>query len=280
MNERDAENNVVELMYPRLGYAINGKGRQDLKEQALALLGEWMEAITHMDKYMELDLESLEYKHREKDGEQISHKCLSGIHYIVNNWPEDRNRGLVVQAGGNLGIWPKALGHYFQWVYTFDPAKYIFPFLAMNCPEDNILKFQMALGNVTKGVSMITGGHAASTCVAEAGKGKINKVATDFVPADGGVPMMKVDDMNLSACDAIILDVEKAELIILQGALETIRKFRPVYILTEDNPNDPETCENLKAFLAENGYEFVMRKSKDNIYKHVEYIKEEAAGDE
>jgi FkbM family methyltransferase len=260
---------IVDLMYPRLGYKDNNEVRPDLREQAQALIEECRKAIIKIDKYMELDLDSLEYKHREKNGELISHKCLSGIHYMMNNWPKNRRKQLVIQAGGSLGIWPRALSYYFDWVYTFEPAKYVFPFLCINAAEDNIIKMQAALGNITKGVSLIDGGHAASTCIAAEDEKKLSKVSIDFTPANGNIPMIKIDDLNLNACDAIILDVEKSELIILQGALETIKKYKPYYILVEDNNTDLETCENLKRFLYENAYEFVVRKSKDHIYKYI-----------
>lgn len=255
----------IKFIYPRLGYRDEEK-HQHLKEEAQALIGKWKDEIIKMDKSMELDLNNLEYDHREQDGTLISRKSLSGIHYIVNHWPKNRKRQVVVQAGGSLGIWPGTLSHFFKWVYTFEPAKYVFPILCMNCTEDNIIKMQAALGNITKGVSIIDGGHAASSTINC--NGKPFGVDSNFIPTEGNTLMLKLDDLNLPACDAIILDVERFELPILQGARETIKKYKPTFILVEDNRDDVELRSDLHDFLRQNNYEFVIRKSKDNIYKY------------
>jgi hypothetical protein len=47
--------------------------------------------------------------------------------------------------------------------------------------------------------------------------------------------MYRIDDLNLPSCDLIHLDVEGYEAAALQGAIETIKKFKPVVIIERDS---------------------------------------------
>ena len=53
------------------------------------------------------------------------------------------------------------------------------------------------------------------------------------VAGDGPIPVMRIDDLGLTACDLICLDVEGYELMALAGAIDTIRRYRPV-VMVED----------------------------------------------
>ena len=45
----------------------------------------------------------------------------------------------------------------------------------------------------------------------------------------------RIDDLNLQQCDLIHLDVEGYEEKVINGALETIKKFKPVVIVERGN---------------------------------------------
>ena len=49
-----------------------------------------------------------------------------------------------------------------------------------------------------------------------------------FVNGNGNIPTLLIDDLNLTECDLIMLDVEGYELHALNGAIETIKKYGPV----------------------------------------------------
>ena len=57
------------------------------------------------------------------------------------------NKRVVVQAGGNCGLYPKQYGKLFDTVYTFEPDWLNFYCLVRNCPDDNIIKAQACLGD-------------------------------------------------------------------------------------------------------------------------------------
>lgn len=133
--------------------------------------------------------------------------------------PLVRGRTVAVQAGGNLGIFPKALAREFRTVYTFEPAWDLFRLLMLNAPEPNIVKFQAALG-------------------AEAGLVGLSRRRRDGKPhhhegithvaGSGTVPVLRLDDLRLPVVDLLYLDVEGYELFALQGARETIARCQPV----------------------------------------------------
>lgn len=128
-------------------------------------------------------------------------------------------REVVVQAGGNCGMYPRLFAQYFQRVYTFEPDPLNFFCLAANCQKDNIIKMQATLGNQHG----MTGVHRRD----------MNNVGMHVasLSAQGIIPMLRVDDLNLPTCDLMQFDTEGTEAAILEGAAETILKFRPVISL-------------------------------------------------
>lgn len=130
-----------------------------------------------------------------------------------------KNRRVVVQAGGNCGVWAHYLSDIFDTVYTFEPDHMNFMCLNLNATQPNIIKMQAALGMKNKPVGMIhmddnIGAHRVS------GSG-------------GNIPVIRIDDLRLPALDLLQLDVEGYEYFALQGSMHTIDKFKPV-IMIED----------------------------------------------
>ena len=142
---------------------------------------------------------------------------------------------VVVQAGGHVGLWPKALATHFEAVYTFEPEHFNFCALAFNCMEDNVYAFRAALGAepATTGLGNTTG-----------------KSGEFFCEGEGNITVIRVDDLGLSNLDALVLDVEGYELAALQGAEKTITRCHPVLWI--------EYRQNQKAildYLASIGYD-------------------------
>lgn len=155
-----------------------------------------------------------------------------------------KKRDVVVQAGGYCGIFPKKLSKLFNIVYTFEPTPINFHCLVKNCIEPNIIKFQAALG---KEHQMIHVNEVPSNM-------GMNKVRSG-----GSIPMFMVDDLNLATCDLIQLDCEGYEILILEGARETIKKHKPV-ISVED------TNSAIEGFLSIFDYKKVNGWGRDTVY--------------
>jgi FkbM family methyltransferase len=170
-----------------------------------------------------------------------------------------RGRGTVVQAGGNLGVFPSRLAEVFANVATFEPDAENFRMLRLNVSAPNVNAFQMALGERTGtvGLSRIRR------------DGKLNHHAgIVHVSGEGKVPMISIDSLDLQACDAILLDVEGYELFALRGAIETIARCRPV-VCVEVNKSLQYvglTEADVMRFFMEQGYTYVAQRGSDRIF--------------
>ena len=128
---------------------------------------------------------------------------------------------VVVQAGGACGMYPRLLATKFKYVYTFEPHYLNFRCLVYNCPSIDIYKIQAALGNENKMVGLVC-------CDRNYGEGKIIEGKGEI---QGTIPMFKIDQLGLWKCDLIWLDIEGSERGALEGAVETIKKFRPTVVV-------------------------------------------------
>lgn len=158
-----------------------------------------------------------------------------------------RNKGVVVQAGGYCGVFPRLLSETFERVYTFEPDSLNFFCLTLNCQSENIIKAQAALGNV-HGLLSVIRTHATN-------KG-MNIVG---VSPEASIPTYRIDDLHLDACDLIALDTEGYEFNILSGAIETIGKFKPV--ITVEDPT-----EHTDRLLSQFGYKLRNFVYRDGVY--------------
>jgi len=168
-------------------------------------------------------------------------------------------RQVAVQAGGNLGLFPKRLAALFETVYTFEPAADLFAMLQANAPEPNIIKFQAALGDQRQLVA--TSRHRRD------GKPN-NHEGITHIAGPGRIPTLRIDDLGLAICDWILLDLEGWELFALRGAHETIARCRPT-LTVEIN----KSCgfvgiaeDDVRAELRAREYVFVERFHSDELY--------------
>ena len=130
--------------------------------------------------------------------------------------PRLKGKRTVIQAGGAIGIWPLRLAQFFDNVLTFEPEPTNYQCLINNTSGvENIYCHNAALGeDGTKKVrmEMPTPGHMGAW----------------YVQDGGEIPMIRIDDLNVKDVDLIYLDIEGYEYFALEGAKETIEKYRPV----------------------------------------------------
>ena len=156
---------------------------------------------------------------------------------------------VVVQAGGNMGLYPLMLGRRFKRVYTFEPYPLSFLCLALNTPFDNIFKFNAALSdeNGLVGISVNNSRNLGMNTI-DAGSTK-------------NIPAFKVDQLELDACDLLWLDIERHEHKAILGADETIKKFKPVVAAESYDRKGEEHMKSL-------GYDRVCMSVTDVVYVH------------
>jgi FkbM family methyltransferase len=126
------------------------------------------------------------------------------------------HKSVVIQAGGNCGMYPKQYASLFDTVYTFEPDWLNFYCLTLNVPEPNVIKTQACLGNESKLVGL---------GVKDWSRGKT------FVKGHGKCPVYLIDNIGLEECSLIHLDIEGYEYFALLGATKTILKFKPIIVI-------------------------------------------------
>lgn len=167
---------------------------------------------------------------------------------------------VAVQAGGNCGVWPRALSAMFKTVYTFEPDHENFTALTFNTAElHNVVRLQAALGNKHGMSSLALPDHEA------------NNGGAFYLVEGGSTPILRIDDLALPACDLIYLDIEGYEQNALMGARETISKFRPLIVVEDKGLSEKFGTRqgDVDRYLSEH-HEYVMLKRvhRDSVFGH------------
>lgn len=124
-----------------------------------------------------------------------------------------KGRSRAIQAGGNVGVWPKHLAKFFDEVITFEPDDDNFECLRLNVPR--VTAYNTALSDKREKVCVMSPNRLHDK----------NCGAYQVFPGDKEA--MRIDDLGVDV-DLIYLDVEGYELFALKGAEETIKRCRPV----------------------------------------------------
>lgn len=164
-----------------------------------------------------------------------------------------KNFEVAVQAGGNCGMYPRLLAQHFKRVYTFEPDPLNFHCLVNNNQLNNVYKFQAALGAENKLISVARGGFSNVGT---------HTVVENLDQEISHVPMITLDSLNLDNVGFMQLDVEGYEGRILQGAINTIQKFRPS--ISCENGHVQDVCD----FLIGLGYTVKDKSGADTLYVH------------
>ena len=141
-----------------------------------------------------------------------------------------KGRGVVVQAGGNQGMYPRYYADHFSKVYTFEPDEDNYFCLDFNCQGDQYYKRKVGLGEANNTMNLVqiapnnTGMHRTVSD---------EVVAANNIPADRQykVEMITLDSLDIEGCDLIHLDVELYETEALIGAEKTIKKYNPIIVV-------------------------------------------------
>lgn len=130
-----------------------------------------------------------------------------------------KERRVAVQAGGQCGVWANYLAKTFTEVWTIEPDLENYLCLMLNI-KPNVHPIWAALGD-----EFIYGGVGLHRYPDNTG--------AHYVEGRGRIGTVTIDELNLEACDLIVLDIEGMEPLALLGGTETIGKFKPV-LMVED----------------------------------------------
>lgn len=154
-------------------------------------------------------------------GDQKLHGDIPTVAHLDDHvFPLVKEKRVAVQAGGAMGMWAKRMSQVFEHVYTFEPNPQSCYCCSFNCPEENVHVYNAALGEEPKFIFVGTPGN------------EINYGANRVV-GEGPVPTLRIDDFGFQFCDLLMLDIEGYELFALRGAIETIKRCKPVIVLED-----------------------------------------------
>jgi FkbM family methyltransferase len=171
-------------------------------------------------------------------------------------------RHTIIHAGGNMGLYTKQFAGLFDNVYVFEPEARNFNALCYNTSMyENVYLYRAALSNEHTTINLK---QDADNCG-----------ITQVVPgAKGNIPTLMIDDLGLNNVSVIHLDIEGFELFAFKGAIETIKKFKPL-ICFETYGYGKEygyTHEDIVKFLGELGYNISRSYEKEMMFYYGEHL--------
>lgn len=183
-----------------------------------------------------------------------------GSTYIIDRMlPFAPRRGLAVQAGAHVGLWPAVLSAHFDQVLSFEPLPSLLTVARESAPYANVTIMEAALGR-----------DCGTLRIAAPGGAKAARFSgSAAVSPDGALEVQAVslDSLALRDVGAIMLDIEGHELPALEGAAETLREWRPVVVVEENAKSlRHRPPESVAAFLRPFGYERVGAYRSDLIF--------------
>jgi FkbM family methyltransferase len=161
----------------------------------------------------------------------------------------------VIQAGGNIGLFPATMANNFERVITVEPDALNYSALVLN----------------TQGILNIE--HKQAAFGDKAGMAAVDRIQPDNIgahqiKAGNEVRVLTIDSLCVNDCDFIQLDIEGYEHLALLGAEQTIKKTYPVITLELKGCGERYgySNENTIDLLTGWGYQIVGRVNRDVIF--------------
>ena len=158
-----------------------------------------------------------------------------------------KKQDVIITGGSSCGMHIRFYAKQFKHVIAFEPDPLSFYCMCLNAPYENVVKLNAALGR----------GHGMIGIVRNP-KNVGSNIVTQ--PNEHYIPMMAIDSLNVHDCDLLQLDVEGYEMHVLEGAKNTIAKFKPVVICERFSNLDQQK------FMDDLGYEMKDSSFMDTIY--------------
>jgi FkbM family methyltransferase len=167
-------------------------------------------------------------------------------------------RRICLDIGANVGLWSCDLVESFEKVIAFEPVQEFIECFRQNVKKDNYFIYECALGKENSFINMnIVEGNTGHTHIDKNSFGR------------GSIPLKTLDSFDFNDVDLIKIDVEGFEGEILEGALNTIQKNRPVLVIEQQKHEYQDDMQTLPAIkmLEKLGYRVINQFNKDWILK-------------
>ncbi len=180
---------------------------------------------------------------------------FSPIHtWIVENFVTEDS--IVVDVGAHIGVFAIPASMKAKKVHAFEPVIETFQRLTDHIvlnQADNIVPYNFALGEDHSLAELeycpkFNTGNA--TLNISRGALSIPNLGDEHAPPTYSILVKTLDSLDLPALDFLKCDTEGCELLVIKGALETIKKFRPVMVMEH---NYSEELDAVLALLEANG---------------------------
>jgi FkbM family methyltransferase len=152
-----------------------------------------------------------------------------GLTHVEKALEYVKNYGVMVDVGANVGLITVPMATRFKKVYSFECVSETFECLSYNTKNyDNVKCFNVAVSNTIDKVKVAipkTDGVVYSSGWASISKDRQESfLEKDFIEVNS----LTIDSLNLDGLDFLKIDVEQAEMMVIQGTINTIKKFRPI----------------------------------------------------
>jgi FkbM family methyltransferase len=186
-------------------------------------------------------------------GYQAGHLAMALAH--VTDW------SCAIDGGAHVGTWSKTMSGRFGRVIAIEPSPDTREALLYN-----LQTFECANVEV-KAVAL--GARPGFVHMALEGRGvELKNTGARFAKSGGEIPVETIDSWQLPSLGLLKLDIEGSEVVALQGAVETLRRCRPIVIFEDKYlwrrfglPRDAAAT-----VMASAGYRLIERAKCDQIW--------------
>jgi len=176
------------------------------------------------------------------------------INHLRGALRECKRFNVAIDGGAHRGIWTKELAGRFNQVYAFEPVTENL----VKMPEyPNVVKYNVGLGDESGTFAMFPGKDNTGQWHF-GGELKEGMISASTI---------RLDSLRLSP-DFIKLDVEGYELFALQGAVETIKRSKPLIMLELNGLSERygHTDDDVRGFMTDLGYREIGKWNKDYLF--------------
>ena len=140
-------------------------------------------------------------------------------------------RGVALDCGAHVGIWSKRLSYLFDTVIAFEPIPKHIECHKKNCTKSNITLNECALSDKETTMDMKVGtGRNTGRSTLEY-KSNLVKGNNEIIQ----IQTKTLDSFNIPKVDFMKIDVEKHEVNLLDGGIQTIKRCNPIIFIEDHN---------------------------------------------
>ncbi len=162
-----------------------------------------------------------------------------------------RRKGVAVDAGANKGVFLYHLSRFYERVYGFEPLPQLASYLTKAAPA-NVVVHGAALSNAPGNATLRLPRGFIELGSLEAHT--TDAWTTDAPIEEHDVELKTLDSLDLRDVALMKIDVEGHELAVLEGARETISRYRPTVLVEVEERHRVGGVAGIRSFLEELGY--------------------------